>query len=51
MIRIYAIYLLPPFSAGILEGELNVFKGLVDLGVDFFVEFACFGVPAACIDV
>lgn len=51
MIRINAIYLLPPFSASVLESELDVFKGLVYLGVDFFIEFACFGIPAACINV
>lgn len=44
----HSVYLDPAFAAGVLEVELDVIEGLVDLGVDFGVVFAAGGIPAAC---
>lgn len=46
MVRVDAEDLLPAFPTGILQVEIHVGEGLVDLGVDFAVDRACCGVPA-----
>lgn len=49
MVRIHPEYLLPAFAAGGFQSEFDVFEGLVDLRVDFAVESAGLGVPAALV--
>lgn len=48
MVRVHAEDLVPALAAGVAQVVLDVGKCLVDLRVDFFVEFAGFAVPAAC---
>lgn len=47
MIRVHPIHLRPALPAGRLERQIHVRERLVDLRVDFFVEFACLRVPAS----
>lgn len=47
MVRVDSENLAPALPAGVAQVVLDIIKGLVDLRVNFFVEFACFSVPAA----
>lgn len=47
VIRVDTEDLRPAFSASIFEGQIHVGERLVDLGIDFTVEDACVGIPAA----
>lgn len=49
VVGVHAKNLVPSFSAGRLQRQFDVPERLVNLGVDFLVEFPRFGVPAACI--
>jgi hypothetical protein len=46
MIRINTKDLSPALAASIFQTPLDIGKGEVNLGVDFLLEFACFGIPA-----
>lgn len=48
MVTVHPVHLLPTLPARIAEHKINVFEGLVDLDVDFFVESAGVAVPTAC---
>lgn len=50
MVRVDTEDLFPALSARVLEVQFHVGKRLVDLGVDFLVEFSGLGIPAACIE-
>jgi hypothetical protein len=48
MVGVDAEDLFPALAAGVLESQVDVGKGLVDLGVDLGVYLASTRVPAAC---
>lgn len=47
VVGVHAEDLRPAFAACVFEVEVYVCEGLVDLGVDFFVEYTGLGVPSA----
>lgn len=48
MVRIHPEYLLPAIAASVLQVEVNVLKGLVNLSIDFAMDHSRLGVPAPC---
>ena len=48
MVTIHSEDLVPTLAACMLKVGLDVLERLIDLRVDFAVEFTCFTVPAPC---
>ena len=48
MVRVHPEDLLPALAASVLQVQFDVCKSLVDLCVDFSMEYSSLGVPAAC---
>ena len=48
VVRVHSEHLFPALSPGVLQVQLDVGKGLVDLLVDLLVEDPRFWVPSAC---
>ena len=48
MVRIHPVYLLPALATSILQVEVNVFEGLVNLSVDLAMNHPRLRIPASC---
>lgn len=46
MVGVDAEHLRPALSTSVLEVDVDVLKSLINLRVDFLVEYACLRIPA-----